>query len=389
MKYGLTSAAVLSLAVLTAGCSDKQEVKDLQQLPLDKAAGKQIAQQQCSHCHDLDGRGVSNDIPNLAAQNEAYLLKAFQTYNHGGRTRRDGEVMEVSGELSPADIRHVLGYYASLPPLTAPKTSLPTPQYSYRERGQALSQHCADCHGADGNPAEADMPRLAGQPMAYLKQTISDYQQRQREDAQMHNAVAGLTPAEIDNLSLYYALQTPEKISTDSQPSPSGKQLSYQCLSCHQSAEKETIPVLAGQGEDYLIRAIKTYRAEIRQHDEMHDTLSELDQTQIQQVAAFFASQHPEPAAVKPPPSVDSLHQKCIRCHNSQTDNPELVTPRLQGQNKQYLINALTYYRDGERDNSTMHRMSGVYSDAAIEAIATYYSQQSPSHRDSKIKELP
>jgi cytochrome c553 len=54
-----------------------------------------------------------------------------------------------------------------------------------------------------------------------------------------------------------------------------------------------------------------------------------------------------------------------------------MLTPKLNGQNSSYLIKAMTAYRDGDRGSSAMHKISsGLYFDASIEGIATYYSAQ-------------
>src|SRR3990172_1033827 len=89
------------LLALLAGCSEKQDPNALQQLPRDIEAGKALAQKTCVRCHGMDGRGVKDNIPNLAAQIETYLLKAFQTYDHGKRTSSSGDVMEIAKELTP------------------------------------------------------------------------------------------------------------------------------------------------------------------------------------------------------------------------------------------------------------------------------------------------
>jgi cytochrome c553 len=52
--------------------------------------------------------------------------------------------------------------------------------------------------------------------------------------------------------------------------------------------------------------------------------------------------------------------------------------PRLNGQDRDYLVMALRAYRDDRRESSTMHKMSLPYGDSIIESIATYYASQPP-----------
>ena len=68
---------------------------------------------------------------------------------------------------------------------------------------------CAACHGADGNSTVPDFPRLAGQHPDYLAKALRDYQSGRRKNAIMAGMAASLTPADIDNLSAYFAEQPP------------------------------------------------------------------------------------------------------------------------------------------------------------------------------------
>jgi cytochrome c553 len=54
-----------------------------------------------------------------------------------------------------------------------------------------------------------------------------------------------------------------------------------------------------------------------------------------------------------------------------------MLTPKLKGQHRTYLINAMIEYRDGDRGSTAMHKISSVfYFDASIEGIATHYAAQ-------------
>ena len=66
---------------------------------------------------------------------------------------------------------------------------------------------CAACHGADGNSAAPDFPKLAGQHRDYLAKALRDYKSGQRKNAIMAGFAAALTAADIENLAAYYAAQ--------------------------------------------------------------------------------------------------------------------------------------------------------------------------------------
>ena len=369
--------AISLLLVLLAGCSEKQESSALQQLPLDLQAGKLLAEANCIGCHGLDGRGTKDDIPNLAAQKEAYLLKVFQTYDHGKRTRSSGDLMEVSEELTPVELRNVLGYYASLPPLANSATH--SAHYSYYDRGEALSKACASCHGSDGNPTQAGTPRLAGQHPQYLTKAMSSYQDGTRMMLTMHEKLTDLSQSDLENVALFFALQAPKPAPSKVSNPYEGKQFTYDCTECHGSkgsSKDAAIPNLAGQDANYLNAMIKAYRDKVRDHGQMHTLIGELKDSEIEKIAIFFASEQPEPMTFMQPESIYSLAQKCARCHTPEITNPDILAPKLEGQNRSYLINALRLYRDGERGSSAMHRMSTIYGEATIEGIADYYSAQ-------------
>ena len=66
---------------------------------------------------------------------------------------------------------------------------------------------CAACHGADGNSATADFPRIAGQHADYLAKAMRDYKTGARKDPIMAGFANALSAADIENLSAYFAAQ--------------------------------------------------------------------------------------------------------------------------------------------------------------------------------------
>jgi cytochrome c553 len=67
---------------------------------------------QCFTCHGADGLAKVPDAPNLAGQNEGYLVKALNDYKSGARHH---EVMSMmTRNLSAADIAQIAAYYSRL-----------------------------------------------------------------------------------------------------------------------------------------------------------------------------------------------------------------------------------------------------------------------------------
>ncbi|MDD2929004.1 MAG: c-type cytochrome [Sideroxydans sp.] len=371
--------ALAALLIVLAGCSDQKGPKDLSKLPLDVEAGKQVAQNSCAICHGMDGRGAAENIPNLAAQIEIYLLKAVQSYDHGKRVDSSGNVMKVAEGLSPNQLRNAIGYYASLPPV-ANQLAKTEAKYSYYERGKALSQPCAACHGKDGNTTVGGVPRLAGQHPQYTIKAVKSYRDGVRTMPAMHAKLAGLSQADIENIAIYYALNEPRSSAGKADHTHEGAQFISACVKCHGPSgygEDTSVPNLAGQNVQYLNKVIKSYRDSVRDHKVMHQSLAGLKDSEINQIAIFFSTEQPARTSFTTPETVSSLVQKCDICHSLGSSNPEMLTPKLNGQNRAYLINAMKTYRDGDRGNSAMHTMSSAMNfDATIEGLADHYSSQ-------------
>ena len=111
---GRTAAVFLRIAAGMALCFPAMSPADAADAAGDAAAGRSKAKQ-CQTCHGLDGKATLPEAPNLAAQNEIYLLKALKDYQSGARKN---EMMSViAPNLSEADIADLAAYYSSLPPV--------------------------------------------------------------------------------------------------------------------------------------------------------------------------------------------------------------------------------------------------------------------------------
>jgi cytochrome c553 len=97
------------------------------------------------------------------------------------------------------------------------------------------------------------------------------------------------------------------------------------------------------------------------------------------QAAALFASlgpgisvrAHDDPAASK------KAEQTCAGCHGPMGNQPVMPeTPRLGGQQYEYLRQALTAYHNGTRQNPLMSAMAQPLTPSEIDDLAWYYSRQ-------------
>ncbi|HTZ68226.1 MAG TPA: cytochrome c [Roseiarcus sp.] len=78
----------------------------------DAKAGRAKAGSVCVVCHGVDGLAKIPEAPNLAGQNENYLIAQLQAFKSGDRKN---EMMSVvSQTLSDADIENLAAYYSAI-----------------------------------------------------------------------------------------------------------------------------------------------------------------------------------------------------------------------------------------------------------------------------------
>jgi cytochrome c553 len=343
----------------------------------DLAAGKALAEENCSGCHDLNGLGAAPGIPNLAAQVEAYLLDSLHAYREGRRFH--AALQDMAAHMSLEELRNVAAYYASLPPVEdASRIEAGETMLSPYEQGKAAAEPCSECHGADGNSRIPGTPSLAGQQPRYFVSALRAYLSGARKFSTMEHSLRGLSAIDMENMALYYASQMPAKREAPAIGDPeAGEPLSAQCGGCHGAhgvSHDAATPSLAGQDALYLVVATKAYRDRTRHHDVM---LADATDAQIEDIAAFYAVQESRPAD-DGRTAAQQLIDKCDRCHGGDIDNAAMAIPKIAGQDREYLARSLRAYRDDRRESSMMHKMTLPYSDTMIEAVASSYASRPP-----------
>ena len=371
MKKSILGVVVLSLALW--GCGEKKEVA-VKTTKGDAIAGKVIAEKTCKSCHGDNGGGLAPAIPHLAAQRESYLFASLNEYKNGKRTH--AALRDIAAQMSEADMRNVASYFASLPPI-ASTTANDVKHTSPYEKGKVLAAECAKCHGEDGNAKTPGTPTLAGQQPHYLIAAILEYHRDDRKVTSMEAIMRDSDRLDLESLALYFAAQTPTQRGAATRgDAASGEPLSAMCGGCHGAhgiSVDSATPNLAGQDAQYLAKSIKSYRT-TRQNWGMQRYVANLGDKDIDNIVAFYASQQPK-SGDQVPSSTQDLAAKCNRCHD-QNNGTATVAPKMNGQDKDYLVMALRAYHDGKRESTTMHNMSFPYSNAIIESLASWYASQ-------------
>ena len=346
----------------------------------DPARGKRAAQA-CAGCHGYDGNSLNPHIPNLAGQSARYLVKAIRDYREGVR---ESPLMRAPvKQLSNATIADLAAYYSRQRPQSPLHRDLASPRaFDPLADGQAIAASCNSCHGEQGNSHTAGVPSLTGQHVRYLTRATQAYQQGERGHPAMQEIVSFFSDTDIEKAAYWYALQPPQ---ASGRPGPGdaarGEALSEACAGCHGaqgiSPDPAATPSLAGQDGPYLIQATRAYANGARLHEGMADVAKGLDTQALQDLAAYYAGQTPQPVTTYLPTDPQQLvQQRCSRCHGERGYANRPGVPRLAGQLEPYLVLALKQYQQGTRKDSTMIAMADVLSLLEIKAMAAYYAKQ-------------
>jgi cytochrome c553 len=137
--------------------------------------------------------------------------------------------------------------------------------------GKEKAELCAGCHGEGGIYQTENIPSLAAQPDQFIQWQLVFFRGGSRKNEQMQPIVEEITNDDIRNLGAYFASLPPPKPSQpDDNPDLSRKgaeaAAGRRCASCHTDSYAGTKAVarLAGQREDYLVKALHDYKAGVR-----------------------------------------------------------------------------------------------------------------------------
>jgi cytochrome c553 len=137
--------------------------------------------------------------------------------------------------------------------------------------GKEKAEICAGCHGDNGISQTENVPSLAGQSDQFIQWQLVYFRAGTRKNEQMQPIVDGINNEDIRNLGAYFASLTPPKASQpDDDPdlSKKGAQAAAgrRCASCHTDnfAGTKAAARLAGQREEYLVKALHDYKSGMR-----------------------------------------------------------------------------------------------------------------------------
>jgi len=181
-----------------------------------------------------------------------------------------------------------------------------------------------------------------------------------------------------------------------------GKTKSATCAVCHgsdgnSSSSTPVWPKLAGQSASYIAKQLRDFKAKRRNDPSMSPQAQMLNEQDMEDLAAYFASQSPKPGSGNPAlqmagkkvyrkGNMDASVIACVGCHgftgsgnkallDSVKAPPVVEAPFIGGQHAMYVAKQIRAFRDGDRTNDVgriMRNITAKMTDEEIDAVAEY-----------------
>jgi cytochrome c553 len=171
-----------------------------------------------------------------------------------------------------------------------------------------------------------------------------------------------------------------------------GKSKAEMCIGCHgipgyqnSFPEIHKVPKISGQSDKFIASALAAYKKGDRKHPTMRGIAASLNEQDMADLAAFYAS-HADKKAPEAPRTasveVAALIEKgaCASCHGANFSQPiDPSYPKLGGQHADYLFVAMKAYTvEGNhvvgRSNGVMAGIAKQFSLSEMRAISKYLS---------------
>jgi cytochrome c553 len=155
------------------------------------------------------------------------------------------------------------------------------------------------------------------------------------------------------------------------------------CAGCHGEngiSQMEGVPSLAGQPDQFIQWQLVFFRAGARKNEQMQAIVEQLDNEDIRNLGAYFASLAPPKASPDNDPDLSkkgaqaAVGRRCANCHTDSFAGTKAVA-RIADQREEYLLKALHDYKSSTRSGGGMAAMADVaypLSEEEITALAHY-----------------
>ena len=163
------------------------------------------------------------------------------------------------------------------------------------------------------------------------------------------------------------------------------------CSACHGADGNSVVglwPSLAGQNEKYLLKQLRLVKSGDRVIDSMVGLLDNLEDSDLEDISAFYASQKNKVGQVEESKlelgrklyyagNLEKGVPSCSACHSPRGQgNGPAAYPLLSGQQPDYVAKALKDYRSGARINEDPSKIMAAIAykldDTEIEALSSF-----------------
>ncbi len=177
------------------------------------------------------------------------------------------------------------------------------------QAGQAKAAVCGACHGADGNSAAPNFPKLAGQGERYLFKQMNDIKAGSRQVLEMTGLLTNLSAQDMADIAAYFSSQKMSVGATDPAQLELGQSL-YRggklaegmpaCTGCHSpngaGNAAAGFPQLGGQHAQYVAKQLTDFREGNRTNDGdsmiMRAIAAKLSNKDIAAVSSYIQGLH-------------------------------------------------------------------------------------------------
>ncbi len=162
------------------------------------------------------------------------------------------------------------------------------------------------------------------------------------------------------------------------------------CAGCHGAdgnSANVIWPSLAGQHASYLVKQMKDFKSGKRIEATMQAMVAALSESDMEDIAAYFASQKPPAAAfdasmLAPRANIyrggisETSVAACMGCHSpTGKGNGPAAYPALNSQHAEYITIQLKKFKDGSRNNDVgkmMRNVANRMSDQEMKSVSAY-----------------
>lgn len=177
------------------------------------------------------------------------------------------------------------------------------------EAGQGKVVVCGACHGADGNSAAPNFPKLAGQGERYLLKQLNDIKSGARPIVEMTGLLDNMSDQDLQDISAYFASQKMSVGAADPKLVKRGGELFRggklaegmpACVGCHgpngAGLDAAGYPQLGGQHATYIAKQLTDFREGNRTNDGdsmiMRSIAAKLSNKDMEAVSSFIQGLH-------------------------------------------------------------------------------------------------